>query len=513
MKLDIVRNARRNVIAEVMNRILTFFLPVVNRTIFIWIIGAEYLGLNGLFTSVLGALSLAELGFGQAVVYAMYKPVAEDDRRTLCAYYAFYRVVFRIVGCLILLSGLALLPFLPKLVHGDVPADISLTVVYLIHLANSVISFFLFAYKGVLLTVHQRLDVETHIDTVVKISQNVGSLLVLCLTRNYYYYVLATIVFTVMKNILTASAAKRLFPDVVCAGRLSREQKMKLVRDVGSIFLHRIGKVIATCLDNIVVSSFLGLVSVAVYGNYYAVYKMVTGFVDIIFYSLVPGFGNAIRTETKAEVWEKFRKANGFAMVAVAWCSAMMLALYQPFMALWTGGRPELMRPISTALLMVVSFYVCNSRQGILAIKDALGLWRPDQLKPVVSGLVNCGVSIALARLIGMDGIILGTILAFAFIEIPWESAVVFRNYLTGGGDAGGRSFLVRYARQQLSFLAFACALCAATWLAATLVPSVPNVFADFALRALAAASVACGLTFAVYRHDLLYILRRVLSR
>ena len=269
MKLDIIRNARRNVFAEVLNRVLTFGLPFASRTVFIWIIGAEYLGLNGLFASVLGVLSLAELGFGQAIVYAMYKPVADDDKETLCAYYAFYRVVFRIVGGLILLCGLGLMPFLPKLVHGDVPADIDLRVVYLIHLANSVLSYYLFAYKGVLLSVYQRLDVQTHIDTAVQMAQNVVSLLILCLTRNYYYYVLVTIVFTVAKNLLVARETKRLFPDIVCRGRISRAETRKLLGDVGSIFLHRVGAVIAYSGDNLVVSSCLGLVSVAAYGNYY----------------------------------------------------------------------------------------------------------------------------------------------------------------------------------------------------------------------------------------------------
>ncbi len=512
MKLDIVRNARRNVFAEVLNRVLTFGLPFASRTVFIWIIGAEYLGLNGLFASVLGVLSLAELGFGQAIVYAMYKPVADDDKETLCAYYAFYRVVFRIVGAFILLLGLALLPFLPKLVHGDVPADVNLYVVYLIHLANAVVSYFLFAYKGVLLTVHQRLDVQTHIDTVVQISQNVGSLLVLCLTRNYYDYVLVTIVFTVMKNVLIAREAKRLFPDVVCRGRLTRAQTRKLLGDVGSIFLHRIGTVIAYSSDNLVVSSCLGLVSVAVYGNYYTIYKTVSGFVYIIFNSLTAGFGNAIHTESKDDVWEKFRKVNAFALVAIAWCAAVMLALYQPFMALWTGKDSGLVRPFSTAALMVVYFYVNNARQGLLVLKEALGLWRPDQFKPVVSGVVNCAVSIALAQVIGMDGIILGTILAFLLVDIPWESAVVFRSYFAGA-DAAGRGFLGRYVRLQASFLAFACALCAATWGLIALVPSLPNVFLDFMLRGAVTALVAGGLTVALYHRELRLVAERVLRR
>lgn len=151
--------------------------------------------------------------------------------------------------------------------HGTAPADIDLRLVYLIHLANVVLSYFLFAYKGVLLTVHQRQDVQTHIHTGVTIAQYAASLGVLCLTRNYYYYVLTTVVFTVLTNLLVARATSRLFPDIGCAGRLSRERRRKVLSDVGSLFLHRVGTVISYSSDNLVISSCLDLVAVAAYGN------------------------------------------------------------------------------------------------------------------------------------------------------------------------------------------------------------------------------------------------------
>lgn len=509
MKLDIIANAKRNVVAGVINRGLTTFLPFVNRTLFIWLLGPAYLGLNGLFASLLGVLSLAELGFGQAVVCAMYKPVAEDDRETVCAYFGFYRTVFRLIGLLILILGLALFPFLPKLVHGDVPADIDLRVIYLIHLANAVLSYFLFAYKGVLLTVHQRLDVQTHISTIVTIAQNVVSLGILCLTRNYYHYVLATIFFTVLSNILVARETKRLFPGIICTKGLSRERRRKVLSDVGSLFLHRVGSVISYSSDNLVISSCLGLVSVAAYGNYYTVYKSVCGFIYMIYDSLTAGFGNAVHTESKISVWEKFRKLNEFSLIVVSWCSAVMLALYQPFMQVWTEKRPELMQPLSTAVLMVVFFYVNYSRQVLQMFKSALGLWKQDRFKPVVSGLANLAMNFGMIYVLGLNGAILSTIVAFLFIEIPWEGTVVFRHYLTGA-DAEGRSLVGRYICQQVAFALFAVFLCGMTWGFAAL-PSVEGIW-GLLIRGLIAVGVASLLVFAVFRRNLLEIIRKVVK-
>ena len=507
MKLDIVGNAKRNVVAGILNRGLTLILPFINRTLFIWWMGAEYLGLNGLFTSLLGVLSLAELGFAQAVVCAMYKPVADDDRELVSAYYAFYRTVFRLVGLFILVAGLAIIPFLPKLVHGSAPADISLVAVYLIHLANTVLSYFMFAYKSVLLTVYQRVDVKTHIRTGATVAQYVVSLSVLCLTRNYYYYVLSSVVFTVLTNISIARATSRLFPDIVCAGRLSRERRRKVLSDVGSLFMHRVGSVISYSGDSLVISSCLGLVSVAAYGNYYTVYKTVSGFINTIYESLTAGFGNAIHTEPKRKVWEKFRKLNVLSLVVVSWSAAMMLALYQPFMELWTGKRPELMQPFSMAVLMVAFFYVNYSRQVLQMLKSALGLWRQDRFKPVVSGVANLVMNIALIHVMGLNGAILSTILAFLFIEIPWEGMVVFRHYLMGT-DGRGRSFLSRYVRLQLVFAVFAATLCSLTWGSAALVPL--SGLSGLVVRGLVAAIIATAGVFAFFRRDLVEIIGKV---
>ena len=106
MKLDFARNARRNMLASAVNNGVKTVIPFVNRTLFLWLLGPAYLGLNGLFGSVLGVLSLAELGFSTAIVSSMYKPIAEDDEELVCADLGFYRTVYRWIGTAVLGIGL-----------------------------------------------------------------------------------------------------------------------------------------------------------------------------------------------------------------------------------------------------------------------------------------------------------------------------------------------------------------------------------------------------------------------
>jgi len=470
MKLDFKKNVKRNMVANAASSGIRLLFPFLNRTLFLWLLGPAYLGLNGLFGSILGVLMLAELGFGTAVVCSMYKPVADDDRELLCAYLGFYRTVYRCVGAVIFFGGLALLPFLDRLVHGSVPPDIDLHVLYVIHLVNTAASYFLFAYRGVVLGAHHRNDVITNIRTAVSVAQYVAVFLILLVTRNYYHYVLATVVFTVLQNILLVKASRRHFPDIEPRGKLPPELRRRVISDVKSIFMHKVGGVITNSTDNLVISAFLGLVAVAAYGNYYYVVTTVSGLVAVVYSSMTGGFGNKIHTESKAGNFRLFMKMNRLSMAVVLFCAAAMTALYQPFIRIWTKGDPELVRHSLTPLLMVFYFYVMQSRQVLLSFKSAAALWKQDRWKPIVAGAVNLATNILFVIFLPdaykLDGVIFSTIIGFALIQIPWESHVVFTVFF-------GKSESRAYWRDQSAFAAAALALCAAAWYVSRFVQSL----------------------------------------
>ena len=508
MKLDFTRNVKRNMVANAVSSGIRLLFPFLNRTLFLWLLGPAYLGLNGLFASILGVLMLAELGFGTAVVCSMYKPVADDDRGLLCAYLKFYRTIYRCVGVAIFVIGLSLLPFLDRLVHGTVPPEIDLHILYVIHLVNTAASYFLFAYRGVVLGAHHRNDVITNIRTTVSIAQYVAVFLILLVTRNYYHYVIATVAFTVVQNVLLVKASRKLFPDVEPRGELPPDLRRNVLSDVKSIFMHKVGGVITNSTDNLVISAFLGLVAVASYGNYYYVVTSVAGLVAVVYSSMTGGFGNKIYTETKEESFRLFMRMNRLSMVVIIFCAALMAAMYQPFMAVWVKDDPSLMRHALTPALMVLYFYIMQSRQMLLAFKSAASLWRQDRWKPIVAGAVNLGTNILFVVFLPdaykLDGVIFSTILGFAFIQIPWESHVVFSAFF---GKTESRAYWRSYA----GFALCAVALCAVAWLAARAVPlgGIPGLFTKAA-----AATAATALCMAlVFRGDLVAVLGKLRKR
>ena len=131
-KIERTKNASRNISFGVILKIYQILVPFLMRTAMIYLMGVQYLGLNSLFTSVLQVLNLAELGVGSAMVYSMYKPIAEDDETTICALMKLYRTYYRVIGLVIAVVGCALTPFIPNLIKSDVPAGLNIYLLYIV---------------------------------------------------------------------------------------------------------------------------------------------------------------------------------------------------------------------------------------------------------------------------------------------------------------------------------------------------------------------------------------------
>ncbi len=508
MKLDFVANTRRNIIASFINKFVGMFFPFLRKTLFLWVLGPGYLGLNGLLYSLLGMLMLAELGFGTAIICYMYKPVADDDNDLLCAYLRLFRTIYRWVGAIIFVAGLCLLPFLRHLIHGEIPADVNLPLVYLLHLINTSASYFLFAYRGSILSAHHRNDVYNNIRTGTAIVEFGVVTLVLYFTRDYCSYVVTTIIFTLINNLLMVYATRKLFPAVTPRGRLAPGEIKKVISDVKAIFMHKIGAVVSGSFDNIVISSFLGLVAVAAFNNYYSICMAVSGLTGALCYSMMGGFGNRIYTEDRNDNFRLLLKANRMVMCSVLWCAAVLMALYQPFMALWTRHDPTLVRHLLTPVLMVILFYEKQARETLRMFKSAASLWRQDRWKAVVASLVNLSLNLLLINILPdedkLDGVVLATIVSDLAVQMPWESYVVFSVFFN-------RRQAGIYWRSQLIHTVLAVLLCTAVYLAVNAIP--PGGTGSVVLKGLAGMFMAGILLLALFRSDAVALLKAMTSR
>ena len=104
--------------SSIISQLLILLLSFVTRTFFVKYLGTEYLGINGLFSNILSMLSLAELGVGSAIIYQLYKPLAENNHKRIILLMRFYCHAYWVIGLVIFIVGIILIPFLPHLIKN-----------------------------------------------------------------------------------------------------------------------------------------------------------------------------------------------------------------------------------------------------------------------------------------------------------------------------------------------------------------------------------------------------------
>ena len=424
-KIERTKNASRNILFGVILKTYQILVPFLMRTAMIYLMGVQYLGLNSLFTSVLQVLNLAELGVGSAMVYSMYKPIAEDDDTTICALMKLYRTYYRVIGLVIAVVGCTLTPFIPHLIKSDVPAGINIYILYLLNLGATVLSYWLFAYKNSILQAHQRNDVVSKVALVTSTIQYGLQLLVLWAFHNYYLYVIVMLATQALTNIVTAVCADKLYPQFKPKGNIPKEEIKRINQRIRDLFTAKLGAVIIGSADTIVISAFLGLTQLAIYQNYYFIMNAVYGLILVVFSSVTAGMGNSLIVESSQKNYNDLKKFTFLTMWLITVCVCCFAVLYQPFMRLWVGD--DLLLDYSFVIMFCIYFFVLVLAMVWATIKDAAGMWRQDRFRPLIGATVNLCINLALVNVIGLYGIILSTVLSYIFVSMPWLVHNVFK--------------------------------------------------------------------------------------
>ena len=506
MKIERTKNAARNMKFGVLNKLYTILVPFLMRTVMLRVMGVEYLGLGGLFHSIMQTLNIAELGVNSAMVFTMYRAIAEDDGVKIRALMKQYRRYYRLIGLFIAVVGVALVPFLPRLVSGKVPADINLYVIYLLELGTTVLTYWLFSYKNCLLSAHQRQDVSSKIWLALSVVQTVVQLLTLYVLHNYYAYLTTALAVQIAANIITAIVVSRMFPDYWPEGELEQSELSTIHGRIRDLFFAKVAGTIVTSSDSIVISAFLGLRVLAIYQNYYYIMDAIKGFLLLVSSATIAGIGNSLITETREKNYQDFRKLAFLMLWLITVCTCCFACMYQPFMELWVGKEHLFADPIM--LLFCVYFYVYMVQRIGIIYKDASGIWRDDRTRTIVTALTNLVLNLAFVRWFGVYAIILSTVFSYLVVGTPWLIRNLFRLVF----ERSPREYVLSLLGHTL----LTAAVCAACYLVSCSIPLTG--IAALAVRLLIAVSLSNLALFLLYRRSAYYeqslqLVKRLLKR
>jgi len=416
-----VLNIGTSVIYQFISTIVSFIL----RTVFIKMLSADYLGINGLFTNILSVLSLAELGIGNAIVYSMYKPLKENDEDKLSALIAYYKTLYARIGLIILALGLCVVPFLKYILNTEQEIQY-ITIYYILFLLNTVSSYFM-VYKTTIITADQKEYVLKKINVIFTIMRLTLQLASLIIFRSYMLYLIIQITLSISMNYIMSKQAEKMYGFIKNKIDIEETEKKNIWGNIKSMFTYHIGGVMLNNTDNIIISIIVGTMAVGIYSNYSMLVSTVASFTSLIFTSMISSIGNFNVANNANERKFLFDILNMIFYWVYGFSCVCFITLTQDFVKLWIGEKYLL--PNLTLYIVIFNFYLTGVLYPILCFRNTTDLFKATKYLMIIASIINVIFSILLGKIWGINGIFIATALARLFTNIWYEPYILFKDY------------------------------------------------------------------------------------
>ncbi len=417
------KNVYLNVIFGYVAQIGIILLSFIGRKIFLNYLSIEYLGINGLYSNILTILSLPELGVDSAVVYFLYKPVAENNQELIKAYVKYFEKIYFLLAVGILLLGLCLLPFLQYIIKSDLSLR-DLNIYYILFLANTCMSY-LAAHKVALLSAYQ----EQRVQKMAMLSSNIVLqllyIVVLVICHNYYLYVITTILGTLTNNLILNILCNKYHPLKKSAKIYSIEKK-SILKKIQSTFIYKIGVVLINSTDNVLISVLVSTSAVGLYSNYYTVISGISAFIAIINTSLISSVGNLGAKNESEKQYKYFNLIIDFYHYVAATGAIGFYMLLNNFITIWLGS--EYLFDQSVVFTIAFSFYITTTVNPVWMYREANGLFEKVKYLMIITAVLNIILSIIFGKMCGVFGILLATSISRIITSVWYEPKILFNS-------------------------------------------------------------------------------------
>lgn len=415
-----------NISVSIGFKFIIMIVSIIVKRFLIQSCGNDVNGLNALYLSIIGFLSVAELGIGSAITFCMYKPIVEEDTDKVSALYQLFNRIYYVIGGVILLSGLALVPFIGYFAKDYSQLDVNMYLTFVLMLI-SVVMTYPYGAKSALINAHKNNYITTAIFSCGGLLQYTLQIFVLLLTRSFEWYLICRSISALAQGVATEIVARKKYGAIIAnKQKLDSESKKELTRSIKAMFMHKVGYLLVKTVDSVVISAFVGVVSLGAYSNYNAILSSLSGVISLVFSSITSVLGH-LYVEADKESSEKYCEILhliNFMLGVVFYLG--YYAIIDDLIAILFSADLIVSKMLS--LVIALNGFVQFLRTSVLVFRDATGTFYHDRWKPIIEGVVNILLSIWFVNWMGVPGVIVATVITTLLICHTIEPYVLYKN-------------------------------------------------------------------------------------
>lgn len=488
--INVIKNSFASLVLKLVGILSQFAL----RTAFIYLLGNEYTGVSGLFTDILSVLSLMEMGLDVSMVYALYKPLAENDHSKISALMNFYKKAYRVIGVGVLLVGIVCVPFLDYIVKGSASIKESLAGIFMMYVVTTAVSY-LCVYRTILLKADQKSRIISKWTAAIQLVEIVVEVGLLLLLKEFYAYLIVHLLATIVINITLSIIATIQYPEYFSdkTARLGKGETKALFMDLMYLTAYNLSGVVINSTDSIFISAFVGAAEVAIIGNYSLIVNSIRTCVTQIVAATKPSIGNLAATSSNEKQKDIFDKMDFIAFYVCCICCTCLFCLLTPFIKnIWFGPAYEVPMPI--VAILCVNFYIAVMVLPVESFRTANGLFKQGWGRPIIMAVMNIVLNFLLGAKWGIMGIFLATTISRVFTQVWFDAYLVYKYVFSRKPFIYLATFVIRFV-----ITVFIC------WITTVVCAHIPVFHVgiiDFVLRALIVVVLSNVMLLVLYHRN-----------
>lgn len=404
------KNVSINMSVALFCQVINLILNFVSRTIFIKTLGADYLGVNGLFSNVLSILSFAELGIGNAIIFSMYKPLAEHDEDKLASLMLLYKKAYRIILTVVVVAGVSVIPFLDYVIKGEPKVSENLVLLYLLFLSNTAISY-VAVYKKSIIYADQKNYIILLATEATHILQILLQMYVLYKYRSFIAFLVIQIVCTLAGNIICSIVANKKYPFLTQEpAPLAKSERRNVFQNIKAMAMYKLGSIVLNSTDNILVSAMLGVTPVGYVSNYVLLHSACNSILGNITSSFTASVGNLNVVGSEEHKYNIFNRILLITVWLYGFATIGLIVISKYLIHVWVGD--EYILDNVTVVAIMFGFYVAGVHAVESNYRTTMGYFVKGRWAPGAAAFINIVLSIVFCKWIGLAGIFIATPIA-----------------------------------------------------------------------------------------------------
>ncbi len=428
------KNTLKNLVFGYAEELIIIILSFITRRIFVQTLGEQFTGLNSVVSNILSMLNLVELGFGSAIIYSLYKPLAKRDEAHIKALMGFYQSTYRIMGLIIAGLGLCLMPVLPFIIKDDVSFT-NIYFIFALHLLQTVSTYLFFAYKRAILEADQKMHMISKIRSVFMTLVYLSQIGVLLLFESYYIYLMITIGGTIIQNVFVAFCSNRQYPFLHGkAPKLDKQERREIKKNCSALLIYRMNSYVLNSTNSLILANFVSLSIIGYYGHYLTLVNAIKAFMNKFFSSLVGSLGNLhaeseLSDKNKKKVKREesvFASINLISFATYGLFGVGLFAVANNFIDIWIGEGQTLSKV--AVLLISIECFIYGLAKPTASFRASMGLFQQCKYRPIASMVLNLILSLTLVQWFGIEGVLFGSVASVAFTTSWFDPLIIYRD-------------------------------------------------------------------------------------